>query len=238
MPTALAQRLGIDLVTVPIETGARRASARSSPRPSAPLRRGSPTRTSSRASAASSYGGVERPGMDRAHHGEQERVGHRVLDAVRRLGRRLRRDQGRPQDPRVPVVPVPQRPRRARSSFPESVLDQGALGRAASRSARRPEPASLRRPRPLARGARPPRPLDRRGRRRRVRPRRSSSRVAALVDGAEYKRRQSPPGVRITAKAFGKDRRMPITNRYRDPAPEAASAPTGSGAEDGAMPRG
>jgi NAD+ synthase (glutamine-hydrolysing) len=46
------------------------------------------------------------------------------------------------------------------------------------------------------------------------------ARVARLVDGAEYKRRQSPPGVRITAKAFGKDRRMPITNRYRDRAPE------------------
>ena len=40
-------------------------------------------------------------------------------------------------------------------------------------------------------------------------------RVVALVDGAEYKRRQMPPGVRITTKAFGKDRRMPITNRYR-----------------------
>jgi NAD+ synthase (glutamine-hydrolysing) len=39
-------------------------------------------------------------------------------------------------------------------------------------------------------------------------------RVAALVDGAEYKRRQLPPGVRITSKSFGKDRRMPITNRY------------------------
>jgi NAD+ synthase (glutamine-hydrolysing) len=56
------------------------------------------------------------------------------------------------------------------------------------------------------------------------------TRVARLVDGAEYKRRQSPPGVRITAKAFGKDRRMPITNRYRDrapadPAPVEASAP-------------
>jgi NAD+ synthase (glutamine-hydrolysing) len=48
------------------------------------------------------------------------------------------------------------------------------------------------------------------------------ARVAALVDNAEYKRRQSPPGVRITAKAFGKDRRMPITNRYRDPVPAAA----------------
>jgi NAD+ synthase (glutamine-hydrolysing) len=39
-------------------------------------------------------------------------------------------------------------------------------------------------------------------------------RVVRLVDGAEYKRRQMPPGVRITTKAFGKDRRMPITNRY------------------------
>ncbi len=40
-------------------------------------------------------------------------------------------------------------------------------------------------------------------------------RVAALVDAAEYKRRQSPPGVRVTAKAFGKDRRLPITNHFR-----------------------
>jgi len=39
--------------------------------------------------------------------------------------------------------------------------------------------------------------------------------VVRLVDAAEYKRRQLPPGVRITAKAFGKDRRIPITNRYR-----------------------
>jgi NAD+ synthase (glutamine-hydrolysing) len=42
--------------------------------------------------------------------------------------------------------------------------------------------------------------------------------VVRLVDGAEYKRRQMPPGVRITTKAFGKDRRMPITNRYRSSA--------------------
>ena len=43
--------------------------------------------------------------------------------------------------------------------------------------------------------------------------------VVRLVDGAEYKRRQMPPGVRITTKAFGKDRRMPITNHYRPPVP-------------------
>jgi NAD+ synthase (glutamine-hydrolysing) len=40
-------------------------------------------------------------------------------------------------------------------------------------------------------------------------------RVTRLVDLAEYKRRQSPPGVRVTPKAFGKDRRLPITNGYR-----------------------
>ena len=39
--------------------------------------------------------------------------------------------------------------------------------------------------------------------------------VAAMVDRSEYKRRQAPPGVRVTPKAFGKDRRLPITNRYR-----------------------
>jgi NAD+ synthase (glutamine-hydrolysing) len=41
-------------------------------------------------------------------------------------------------------------------------------------------------------------------------------RVIALVDRAEYKRRQAPPGIKITPRAFGRDRRMPITNRYRD----------------------
>ncbi len=40
-------------------------------------------------------------------------------------------------------------------------------------------------------------------------------RVIRLVDLNEYKRRQNPPGVRITPKAFGKDRRLPITNHYR-----------------------
>lgn len=39
--------------------------------------------------------------------------------------------------------------------------------------------------------------------------------VARMVDANEYKRRQAAPGVKITPRAFGKDRRMPITNRYR-----------------------
>jgi NAD+ synthase (glutamine-hydrolysing) len=40
-------------------------------------------------------------------------------------------------------------------------------------------------------------------------------RAIRLVDLAEYKRRQAPPGIKISTRAFGRDRRMPITNRYR-----------------------
>jgi len=45
-------------------------------------------------------------------------------------------------------------------------------------------------------------------------PEETVDRVIVLVDRNEYKRRQSPPGIKITPKAFGKDRRMPITNLY------------------------
>ncbi len=46
-------------------------------------------------------------------------------------------------------------------------------------------------------------------------PEQDVDRAIALVDLAEYKRRQAPPGIKITPRAFGRDRRMPITNRYR-----------------------
>jgi len=53
-------------------------------------------------------------------------------------------------------------------------------------------------------------------------------RILRLVDTAEYKRRQAPPGVKITTRAFGKDRRLPITNKYREGAqPAPAKAPPG-----------
>ena len=39
--------------------------------------------------------------------------------------------------------------------------------------------------------------------------------VLTLIDRSEYKRRQSPPGVKITSRNFGRDRRMPIVNRYK-----------------------
>jgi len=41
------------------------------------------------------------------------------------------------------------------------------------------------------------------------------ARVMTMVDGSEYKRRQAPIGIKITHRALGKDRRMPITNGYR-----------------------
>ncbi|HYM46509.1 MAG TPA: NAD+ synthase [Solirubrobacteraceae bacterium] len=46
-------------------------------------------------------------------------------------------------------------------------------------------------------------------------PEREVDRTIRLVDLAEYKRRQAPPGIKVTTRAFGRDRRMPITNRYR-----------------------
>ncbi|MBL7049528.1 MAG: NAD+ synthase [Nitrospira sp.] len=41
-------------------------------------------------------------------------------------------------------------------------------------------------------------------------------RVLGMVDRSEYKRRQAPPGIKITSRAFGRDRRMPVTNKYRN----------------------
>jgi NAD+ synthase (glutamine-hydrolysing) len=49
-------------------------------------------------------------------------------------------------------------------------------------------------------------------------------RVAGMVDRNEYKRRQAAPGVKITVKAFGKDRRLPITNRHTRPARVTSSS--------------
>jgi NAD+ synthase (glutamine-hydrolysing) len=50
------------------------------------------------------------------------------------------------------------------------------------------------------------------------------ARVIRMVDASEYKRRQAPPGIKITPKAFGRDRRLPITNWYRGRRTAAAEA--------------
>ena len=48
-------------------------------------------------------------------------------------------------------------------------------------------------------------------------------RVAKMLDLAEYKRRQAAPGVNVTLRNFGRDRRYPITNRFRDPGTKPAA---------------
>ncbi len=58
-------------------------------------------------------------------------------------------------------------------------------------------------------------------------------RVVKLVDAAEYKRRQSPPGPKITGRAFGRDRRLPITSRWREVAAPTVAEPEQSRPEDG-----
>ena len=90
------------------------------------------------------------------------------------------------------------------------------LGRAAREPARRGLAAALpgagRDPRRLRRGA----ALAARRSPRSASTPRTVERVIRLVDGAEYKRRQAPPGVKITPRAFGRDRRLPITNRWTE----------------------
>ena len=56
------------------------------------------------------------------------------------------------------------------------------------------------------------------------------ARVIQLVDRSEYKRRQAPPGVKITPRAFGRDRRMPIVNRYSSNGAKPAPAGRAQGA--------
>jgi NAD+ synthase (glutamine-hydrolysing) len=57
-------------------------------------------------------------------------------------------------------------------------------------------------------------------------------RTLALVDHSEYKRRQAPPGIKITTRAFGRDRRLPLTSAYRgQPAPFASASETAARAK-------
>jgi NAD+ synthase len=64
------------------------------------------------------------------------------------------------------------------------------------------------------------------------------TKVERLLNLAEYKRRQAAPGVKVTLKNFGRDRRYPITNRFRDPGtplPEPAPVPAGLAARSEAF---
>jgi len=50
-------------------------------------------------------------------------------------------------------------------------------------------------------------------------------RVLRMTDAAEYKRRQYPPGPKISVRNFGRDRRLPITNAWREQAPHPVAVP-------------
>jgi NAD+ synthase len=51
-------------------------------------------------------------------------------------------------------------------------------------------------------------------------------RIERMLNLAEYKRRQAAPGVKVTLKNFGRDRRYPITNKFRDPGVAVSTAAT------------
>ncbi len=100
--------------------------------------------------------------------------------------------------------------------IPRELDRQAAVGRAAARPARQRLAARLRAARRDPGALRRPRPGRRRDRRRGLRPRAGRATSAGMVDRAEWKRRQYPPGSKISFKAFGRDRRLPITNHWRE----------------------
>ena len=161
MPSALAERLGIDLKVVPIEEAHVAFAYMLAPvlgREPAGL---TDENLQSRLRGVLLMAVSNAKGWIVLDHGQQERDGHRLLDALRRLGRWVRRDQGRAQDARLRPVPLPQHPGGARGPpgpIPDSVLDKPPVGRAAARPARRPVASALRGARPGAPGLRRARP--------------------------------------------------------------------------------
>ena len=221
---ALAANLGIDLATCADRAGPPGPGRHAGPAPGRRADRPDRREPAEPDPGRAPHGAVQRPRVDRADHREQERDGHRLLHPLRRLGRRVRRHQGRGQDPRLRAVPLPQRPGRDRRSIPESVLDKppSAELRPDQRDDESLPPYEVLDPvmAGYVEGDRSADDLVAEG----FDPD-AVARVVGLVDRAEYKRRQMPPGVRISGKAFGKDRRMPITNHYRSGArPPTAAA--------------
>ena len=124
-------------------------------------------------------------------------------------------DQGRAEDARLRALRGPQRAAPARTLIPEAILEKPpsaelrpdqkdadslpAVRRCSTRSSRATSRTTAR---------------PRRSSRRASTPSIGATGSSRLVDRNEYKRRQAPPGVRVSPKAFGKDRRLPITNRW------------------------
>ena len=156
---------------------------------------------------------VEQVRLARAHHRQQERDGHRLLHALRRHGRWLRGDQGRPEDARLRALRGPQPARRTRDRAAHGHREAAERRAAPGPEGRGLAPA-LRGARPDHRGLRGGRPLHRRSRCRRLRPRHRGSGSRGSSTAPSTSAARPPPGVRVSTKAFGKDRRLPITNRW------------------------
>ena len=218
----LARRQGLTWTVVPI-----RAHGRGVPRRAAADRAvgREPAGAGARDDA---HGAVERARPPGADHRQQERVRDRLLDAVRRQRRRFRAHQGRAEvvvfelarwrnrvaEERGEVPPIPREqrsPSRRRAELAPGQLDSDRL-----------PPYEVLDPlldayvehdqgraELLAAG------FDEQ----------VVDRVVKLVDTAEYKRRQSPPGPKVTGRAFGRDRRLPITSRWREAAAPTAAEP-------------
>ena len=149
---------------------------------------------------------------------QQERGVGRLLHDLRRQRRRVRADQGRAQDAGVGAGPLAQPDAEARGEPPP-------IPEARSPSRRRPSCGPAR---PTRTRCRPTRsstrsspatsgwPTGRNGSSPPGSTRRTVDKVIQLVDRAEWKRRQFAPGPKISPLAFGKDRRLPITSRWRE----------------------
>ena len=219
-PRTAAERLGLHYSVVPIAPMVDAYEAVGRP---VRRRRGEPAGAGARHAA---HGAVQPARAPAAGHEQQERGRRRLLDALRRRGRRVRADQGRAEDAGLGAGPLAQRggppPRRDRAD-PAELDRQAAVGRAAppaSRTATRCPPTRSSTPsspttstatsawRSCSSAGTTPR---------------WSPRSSVWWTRAEFKRRQSAPGTKISLKAFGRDRRLPITNRWRE-TPAHASA--------------
>ena len=209
----LAESLGIDFREIADRTDGRgvQRGARAVLRgPRAGPHRGEPPGPDPRHAAD---GALEQVRLARDRDRQQVRALGRLLDPLRRPGRWVRADQGRLQDGRLPARAALNE-RAGRELIPESIIDRppSAELRADQRDEDSLPPyakldrvleAYVERDRSrdeLAEDGFEPEAVDR---------------AIAMIDRAEYKRRQAPPGVKLRPKAFGRDRRTPITNRWR-----------------------
>ena len=166
-------------------------------------------------------GGVEQARRHGGDDRQQVGDGGGLRHALRRHVRRLQRPEGRLQDDGVRALPLAQRASARGRAGPQGQGDprahhhQAAVGRAQARPEGRGFAAALSRARRHPEGPDRARPVGRGAGGRRPRRSPPSTRVWRLLEGAEYKRRQAPPGVKITSRLISRERRYPIVNGFQ-----------------------